>query len=198
MTQFNSFYDALNATELYEFCHKYGTIRQFDKGEFFAHEGERCRYIGIVTKGYFKYALHSSDGHEAITGFALINEFVVHYISATTETPCPTSIVAGCRTEAIIVPVKTFNDVYLKRINPGDACEFAITLFKSCYDRYLTLYRLTPKERYAELIRNGNNIIKTVPLKELASYLMITPQYLSRIRRELNEESRRNHDFNLN
>lgn len=188
MTQFNSFYDALNTTALYAFCHKYGTIRQFEKGEFFAHEGERCKYIGIVTKGYFKYALHSSDGHEAVTGFALLNEFAVHYMSVIADTPCPTAIVAGCRSEAIIVPAQTFRDVYMRNIDPTHSHEIAITLFKSCYDRYLNLYRLTPKEKYAELIRKGNNIIKTVPLKELASYLMITPQYLSRIRRELNEE----------
>ena len=41
------------------------------------------------------------------------------------------------------------------------------------------------RERYESLLRNRPEIIRGVPLKIIASYLGITPQYLSKLRRDM-------------
>lgn len=64
-------------------------------------------------------------------------------------------------------------------------CVMAEELCRQTHDRYLNLYRQSPKERYWELIRRCPNILQDITLKELASYLQITPTYLSRIRKEI-------------
>ena len=50
--------------------------------------------------------------------------------------------------------------------------------------RYTNLYRYTPEERYEQLLEKYRDIIQLIPLKEIASYLKITPIHLSRLRRK--------------
>jgi hypothetical protein len=48
------------------------------------------------------------------------------------------------------------------------------------------LASMTAKEKYTELLKNGNpDIIKKIPLKNIASYLGVTPETLSRVRRKI-------------
>ncbi len=56
-------------------------------------------------------------------------------------------------------------------------------LFNEIYVRYLELYRKTPTERYIDLINQYPQIFDIVSLRDIASYLLITPVYLSRIRK---------------
>ena len=58
-------------------------------------------------------------------------------------------------------------------------------LFMQSYTRYLNLYRFTPEERYLQLLKRCPEILQLLPLKEIASYLMITPTHMSRIRKSI-------------
>ena len=58
-------------------------------------------------------------------------------------------------------------------------------LLAQTYDRFLDLYRKSPKERYSDLLAKCPEILHKVSLKELASYLQVTPTHLSRIRKEI-------------
>lgn len=58
-------------------------------------------------------------------------------------------------------------------------------LFSQTYSRYLDIYRLTPEERYKELLERCPDILQLISLKELASYLKITSVHMSRIRRKI-------------
>ena len=53
------------------------------------------------------------------------------------------------------------------------------------YDRMISMYSLTPEERYLEIINRCPDLLKLITLKELASYLLIRPETLSRIRRKV-------------
>jgi hypothetical protein len=44
--------------------------------------------------------------------------------------------------------------------------------------------RLSPEEKYAMLLSTKPQIIQSFPLKQIASYLCMTPETLSRIRRK--------------
>lgn len=62
-------------------------------------------------------------------------------------------------------------------------------LFSEIYSRYLELYRKTPTERYLDLITLYPQILDIVSLRDIASYLLVTPVYLSRIRKNLAKKS---------
>ena len=58
-------------------------------------------------------------------------------------------------------------------------------VFIEIYRRYLDMYRKTPKERYLDLLSKYPEVFNIVPIKDIASFLNVTPTYLSRIRRAL-------------
>jgi cyclic nucleotide-binding domain protein len=58
-------------------------------------------------------------------------------------------------------------------------------LFFQTYTRYLDMYRLTPEERYDKLLERYPEVLQFISLKEIASYLNITPVHMSRIRSKI-------------
>lgn len=73
---------------------------------------------------------------------------------------------------------KSFEELYMARI-------IAEQMFFQTYSRYADLYRLTPEERYKQLLKRSPYLFQLIPLKEIASYLKITPTHMSRIRKAI-------------
>ena len=184
MNRFNTFYNDLELNTLYEFCRRDGTPYTFQRGDYFAHQGKPCRHIGLVMSGYFNYATTDTSGSGIIVGFAFAGEFVTLFHSSVADTPSAVSIIAGTRSEVLLVPIDKFKN-FLAESPMQFHAAISDALFQTLYNRYLDLYRFSPKERYLQLLAKSKDIINTVPLQDLASYLMITPQYLSRLRREI-------------
>ena len=53
------------------------------------------------------------------------------------------------------------------------------------YERLLQSYVSTPQERYESLLARCPGLLELVPLRELASFLGVRPETLSRIRRRV-------------
>ena len=64
----------------------------------------------------------------------------------------------------------------------ANARRLAERLTCELYERMLQLYACTPQERYETLLRRCPELLNIVALKELASYLRVRPETLSRIR----------------
>lgn len=62
---------------------------------------------------------------------------------------------------------------------------FMESAYISLAKRHYSLYAQTPMERYIDLIHQHPQIEQAVPQKEIAEYLQITPNSLSRIRKKL-------------
>lgn len=60
----------------------------------------------------------------------------------------------------------------------------AESLFEMVYERLLDSY-CTPEIRYRNLMERCPNLKEVVPLKSIASFLGVTPETISRIRRKL-------------
>lgn len=53
------------------------------------------------------------------------------------------------------------------------------------YQRQLSLLINSPKELYLKILEKEPHLVQQIPLKYLASYMRITPQALSRIRKQI-------------
>ncbi|MCH5243203.1 MAG: hypothetical protein J1F67_12440 [Muribaculaceae bacterium] len=62
-------------------------------------------------------------------------------------------------------------------------------MFYTIYDRMIDLYTKTPKERYEKMLERCPQMFEIFSLKDIASFLNITPIYLSRIRKKLKDGS---------
>ncbi|MCM1440836.1 MAG: Crp/Fnr family transcriptional regulator [Roseburia sp.] len=182
MPRFNTYLDYADLEPLKECCLEHGTPHVYMRGEKFVQEGEVCRYVGYVRSGYFKYATLKSSGEYAVGGFVFAGEFVTDFYNSFYGIPSEVSVIAGCDAEVLRVPMSAFvklleNDAMLK--------DMLGALYRTIYHRYIEIYRYTTEERYIKLLSDHPDIFEQATLKDIASYLMISPIYLSRLRKKL-------------
>ena len=161
MNNFNPYIKQIDTDALKELCIRHGQLSSFHKGEYLIREGDIYPYFGFIKTGIFKYvSINKAEKRLYNTGFAFPGEFVADYPACIYDMRSKTNIQALTQSEVYVCPSE------------------------QTYSRYLDLYRLTPEERYLQLLRRCPDILQSVPLKEIASYLMITPTHMSRIRRK--------------
>lgn len=168
-----------------DFCRQSGELRHYPRGAYFLRSGETARYFGYVESGYFAYSAIDSEGNEHITGFALINNFAGDYYSSMRQRPAFNDLKAAVDSTVHVIDSATLRKAMSDY--PDKRIHLAEELFRTAHQRYLNLYLQTPKERYVALLERCPDIFRHITLRELASYLQITPTHLSRIRKELRD-----------
>lgn len=160
-----------------------GRLVSLKKGEFFCRKGEPTNVLGFVKSGYFKYTV---AGVHRIGGFAFPEALVGDYPSCMDNSPAMFDIVAGKNSEACIIDATILPNLFEEDIEAGRQGRFFMqAAYVSLANRYYDLYAKTPKERYIDLVKEYPQFMQEVPLKEIAEYLQILPNSLSRIRKEL-------------
>ena len=118
-------------------------------------------------------------------GFSFPNEFIADYPTCLYGMKSELNIQAIIPCE-IYICSSAFLQQKFKENNENQriARIAAEQMFFQSYSRYLDLFRFTPEERYLQLLKKCPAILQMVSLKEIASYLKITPVHMSRIRRK--------------
>lgn len=184
MVAFNLYDRECDLSAIKTFCRENGCPVHYSKDDVFVQQGCVAKYLGVVESGYFKYTTLTSSGNEAVVGFAFEGEIVADYYNSFNGLPSEITIKAG--NDASVFQIRTgeaqniFNSFF-----EGNLSALNGTLFSEIYSRYLQLYRKTPTERYIDLITLYPQILDIVSLRDIASYLLVTPVYLSRIRKNL-------------
>lgn len=178
-SQFNSYIDFLDLTAATVFCREKGIQCHCKKGEHFVQEGVVAHYAALIVSGYFKITTLNDSYDEAVINFAFPGQFITDFHSSVHGEPSRISIIAGTDCEILRVPLKSFKEF----LSPSLLDEYR-SLFNMVFLRLLNLYRKSPRQRYRALCEQYPRIVETVTLKDLSSFLLITPTHLSRIRRE--------------
>lgn len=88
--------------------------------------------------------------------------------------------------------IASFYAPYINIHYPNFLKDATSAIFSELYKRYVNILKKTPTERYIELLNDHPQLFDIVPLQEIASYLLITPVYLSRIRKSIqNKKSKK-------
>ena len=165
---------------------KEGKLHHFEKGEAFVYVGHVARYIGYIQSGTMKYAAYSANGAEHIVGMEFAGEFVADFPFSLSGKTARISIIAVTPCDIYCFPVKK-----LSKMAKADKALLDLiarsteALFSTVYDRYIDLHRKSPQQRYDELLSTYPDIFTWFSLKDIASYLNITPTHLSRLRKNI-------------
>ena len=189
MARFNSFLDNLNLAEIADFFREKGCACHYKKDDIFIRQGTVARYAAMVVSGYFKLSTINTAGNEAIVNFAFPGELITDFHGSLYGEQSEMSVIAGTDCDILKVPLKDFIGVLSSNL----LIEYR-SLFKTVLLRHLNIYRKTPEQRYIELCDLYPDIVKTVALKDIASYLLMTPNHLSRIRRKLAAEIKQKYE----
>ena len=179
----NTYYENIDHGFWKDLCVNEGILRHYDKGETFAVQGQVAHYIGYIKSGTLKYVTYSADGSEHVVGLEFAGEFVADFPFSLYGKKSRVSIIAVTPCEILCVSTKKLSqrlssDPEFYRI----AAESTIALFDTTYDRYIDLHTKSAQERYDELVEKYEDIFSIFSLKDIASFLNITPTHLSRLR----------------
>ena len=188
MAQFNIYDSMINLSVIKDYCRENGRLCHYAKEAIFVEQGSVGNLIGVVESGYFKYTAITSSGNEAVVGFAFEDTIVADYYNSYNRLPSEVTIKAGAHSTVSQIRMIEARNAIDRFFNNNHSAINGI-LFSEIYSRYLELYRKTPTERYLNLLSQCPQIFDIVSLKDIASYLLITPVYLSRIRKKLAQKA---------
>lgn len=156
----------------------------FSKGKKIINSNERCDAIYFVKKGLVR-GYYLDDGKEVTNWFAQESEFATCFYSFITNSFSFEIIEALEDCELVKIPYSSLQNLYVKfpeteRIGRIITENYYIKL----EERILNLQFKTAKERYHKLVLSKPLLLQRVALGQIASYLGITQETLSRIRAE--------------
>jgi CRP-like cAMP-binding protein len=146
--------------------------------------GDVCKELEFVVSGALRCYSVDEKGIEHVLQIALENYWISDLQSFLTNNPSDLTIEAIEDTEVLLISSFDLDRIYLEVPLME---RFFRKLFENAYIN--TLMRLNSSQsesadiRYKKLLSNHPNLLKRIPLLYIASYLGITPESLSRIRK---------------
>lgn len=162
------------------------TGKILEKGDYLLRNGEICRTDNFVANGALKaFYINPKTGKEEILYFAIENWWATDIESFQKQKASIYNIQAIEKTELLQINYNSFQKMLIEI--PKLERFFRIILenyLGSLQKRLITNNTLDAEERYFSFIENYSNIADKVPQYLIASYLGITAEFLSRIRKK--------------
>jgi CRP-like cAMP-binding protein len=143
--------------------------------------------ISFVESGVVRLFMPKENPDKEITfGFSFNNQFVSAYDSFLTQKPSAYQLQALTETTLLSITHSDLQDVY-KTTQIGNLIGrlTAERLFLLKSKREQNLLNLTAEQRYVKLFKERPELLRVIPLKYISSYIGVTAQALSRIRKRM-------------
>ena len=174
--------------ELEEEINKIEFVKCFDKGTIILEEGNISNECFFIIKGCIR-SFYIKDGEEKTTEFFTEEQAVVpsvygnkipskHYLECIEDT------IAGVGTPELET------EMYLK-FPQIESLNRALgeAIMAKHQDTFAEFKMTSPEERYLALLKNRPDLIQRAPQHQIASYLGIKPESLSRIRKRIMKQN---------
>lgn len=186
MILFNGHIENMDLSALRKHLKENGVYTKYKKGQYFLHQNEPSKYVGFIASGIFRYMRSDTKGHSHIVGYSFRDDFVCDYSTLIREKPSLIDAQAVTNSEIYLLPWKQMNDFWsANKENEHLARLAAEELFITMYQRLLSFHCDTPEERYISLMKRYPQLPQYITLKEIASFIGVTPETVSHIRRKL-------------
>nr|WP_303776604.1 Crp/Fnr family transcriptional regulator [Bacteroides intestinalis] len=187
MNLFNQYIANIDMDFFKSLCLKHGKIHTYKKKEYLSKENDVFPFWGFIESGVIRYFCTNKFEHkEYNVGFSFPNEFVADYPACLYDMKSELNIQALTTCKVYICSSVILKQLFEETIENQRVARIAAEqLFFQTYTRYLDMYRLTPEERYDKLLERYPEVLQFISLKEIASYLNITPVHMSRIRSKI-------------
>jgi CRP-like cAMP-binding protein len=184
---FKKFEERIQLTEAEkELSKSFFIPKKLRKKQYLLQEGDVCKYVAFVEKGMLRSYTIDDKGGEHIIQFAFEGWWISDQYSFLTGEPSIYNIDALEDSELLLL-TQSAEEQMLAKI-PQLERFFRILLQNSliaAQRRLVSSLSRTAEEKYTDLIQSCPTIPQRVPQHMMASYLGITPETLSRIRKQM-------------
>lgn len=160
--------------------------QQIKRKHFLLQEGEICRYSAFVTQGCLRGYSIDKDGFEHVLSFAPPGWWAADMYSLLSQKPGVLNIEALEDTDLLLLSKSNQEKLYT------DIPKFE-RFFRIITENSLVSYQqrlidnlsLTAEDRYHNFCRRYPTLINSLPKKQIASYIGVTPEFFSRMQRQM-------------
>jgi CRP-like cAMP-binding protein len=161
------------------------TVRKFNKGTVLVEEGQICDECYFVLKGCLRQYM-IIDGIERTTQFYIENQTAVFFTSYTNQIASE-SYLSCVEDSLLIIGEPTKDAEFYKKFPKLEQITRAMMEqdLGKAQDALSKFIISSPEERYLDLLKTRPALLQRVPQHQLASYIGVTPESLSRIRKRM-------------
>lgn len=167
----------------------YFSAQHLRKKQFLQSEGQRCKYNCFVKKGCLRMYFVTDKGTEQTVQFALENWWISDYFAFEQQRTTQFYIQAIESTDVLLIDLAAQE----RMITEVPIMErYFRLLYQRAYGasqvrmKYLTDF--SKEESYQHFSASFPEFVRRIPQQILASYLQMTPEYLSEIKRKIKEQ----------
>jgi CRP-like cAMP-binding protein len=156
--------------------------KKVKKKQFLLEEGQVNSKIIFVTEGCLRSYAVDKNGFDHVLQFAPSEWWIVDMHSLITQQPARLNIDAVEDSQVIFILRNDFDDLLLKA--PKLERYFRIlgqNALATYQYRQIDHLSLSAMERYANFCQTYPSLIRTLPQKQVASYIGVTPEFLSKM-----------------
>lgn len=171
------------------YFHSLLKLKKVRKRTFLLQEGEVCDFEAFIVKGCVRTYFLSDDGTETILSFAIENWWVSDLYSFTDQQPSNMFIETLEDSELLMIDYKS--KIALFEQIPKFETLFRLLVQRSLFAlqrRFHSLVSQTAEQRYVAFIEKYPEIVQRVPQHQIARYLGVSPEFLSKVRATMNKK----------
>ncbi len=169
------------ASELLQALNKIGSVQLLQKGEQILHEKIATDFFFYIESGLFK-TYKKIEKREYVLGFTFPGDLDCDPAGLSGQTESDFIIEAIIPSKVFVCKWANLEDHLTKEKYLFTVNHFLAAYVHTIQNRLIDSLSVTAEERYKQMIQNRIEYIDQIPLSDLASYLGITRQSMSRIR----------------
>lgn len=159
-------------------------VADFPKGETLEHQGDHSMEQYFVIDGILKRVVSNAQGKEMILRFAAESDIDTSYAAWRLKKPIPYAIRTVTRVRAAKLSMPHWVNFLEHHTQVKSEFELEImNLMSEVMAHTITLHLLDASGRVLRFVRKHPDLVERLPKKELASYLNLSPETLSRLKR---------------
>lgn len=169
--------------EIWQGFVQYGEVVEREKNEVLKKFNHREINFYFILEGSGGILLYSNNNY-ICTDLCYENDFLVDYLSLLSNQPTPLEVV--CFEQCRLFRIKREDFIKLSKTEYGRIINqtAAENLFIHKQNQQIEILSKTAEQRYLEILKKQPHILLRTPAKYIASYLGVTPESFSRIRKK--------------
>ena len=161
-------------------------VADYRKGDPLVRQGDEDMEQFFILEGMVKRVVSNPEGREMILRFAAETEMDTSYAAWRLRTPVPYSIAAVTKVRTAELPMPAWAEFIEKHAEIKLRFEYEVMkLMSEVMAHTITLHLLDAPGRVLRFERKHPELVGRIPKKELAAYLNLTPETLSRLKQRL-------------